>query len=191
MLPYKKILLFFLLFIVLTTGCSKLHEKLNSSLTSAETASALGAQGTVLLLQSAYVDLATPFTDQGNVFSLEENAADECLVVTRGADWDDNGVWRVLHNHSWDANHAQVLTVFNNLNKLSFDATNVLNFNPTAEQAAEAKFLRCMALYHLLDLYGQYPLRNPGDNLLIAPQVKAGADAIDFIISELNASLKD
>ena len=191
MLPYKKILLFFLLFIVLTTGCSKLHEKLNSSLTSAETASALGAQGTVLLLQSAYVDLATPFTDQGNVFSLEENAADECLVVTRGADWDDNGVWRVLHNHSWDANHAQVLTVFNNLNKLSFDATNVLNFNPTAEQAAEAKFLRCMALYHLLDLYGQYPLRNPGDNLLIAPQVKTGADAIDFIISELNASLKD
>jgi hypothetical protein len=96
-----------------------------------------------------------------------------------------------LHNHTWDANHAQILAVFNNLNKLSFDATNVLAFKPTASQAAEARFLRALALYNLLDLYGQYPFRDPGDNLLNAPQVKSGAAAIDFIISELKTILPD
>ncbi len=177
--------------IIAISGCTKLDEKLNSSLTSTQAASSLGAEGTGLLLKAAYADLATPFTNQDQVFSLEENTSDESLVPTRGGDWDDNGVWRVLHNHTWNADHGQILSVFNNLNKLNFDATNVLAFNPTAGQAAEARFLRAMSLYYLLDLYGQYPFRNPGDNLLNAPEVKSGSDGVNFIISELNAVLPD
>ncbi len=41
-----------------------------------------------------------------------------------------------------------------------------LRFGPSTEQAAEARFLRALSLYYLLDLYGQYPFRNPGDNLV-------------------------
>ena len=191
MLLYKKIIGFTLPIVVLIAGCTKLNEKLNSSLTNGQTSTALGAAGTGLLLQAAYADIATPFSAQDEVFSLEENTTDECLVPTRGGDWDDNGVWRVLHAHTWNADHGQILTVFNNLNKLNFDATNVLAFNPTKEQAAEARFLRAYSLYYLLDLYGQYPFRNPGDNLLNAPDVKTGADAISFIISELTAIIPD
>ena len=110
-------------------------------------------------------------------------------MPTRGGDWDDNGAWRVLQNHTWNADHDQFLQTFNMLNKLNFDATNVLAFNPTPQQAAEARFIRAHALYNLVDLFGQYPFRNPGDNLLNAPEVKIGAAAIDFIISELNAIL--
>jgi hypothetical protein len=46
-------------------------------------------------------------------------------------------------------------------------------------------------LYHLLDFFGQYPFRNPGDNLLNAPQVYSGDSAVQFIISELTAVLPD
>ena len=191
MLLYKKIIGFALPIVVLVAGCTKLNEKLNSSLTNAQTSTALGAAGTGLLLQAAYADIAGPFSGQDQVFSLEENTTDESLVPTRGGDWDDNGVWRVLHAHTWNADHGQILTVFNNLNKLNFDATNVLGFNPTKEQAAEARVLRALSLYYILDLYGQYPFRNPGDNLLNAPDVKSGADAINFIISELTAAIPD
>lgn len=170
-------------------GCTKLDEKLGSTLTAQEASASLGAAGTGLLLQAAYADLASPFSAQDQVFSLEENTADESLVPTRGGDWDDNGVWRVLHNHTWNADHGQILTVFNNLNKINFDATNVLNFKPTPAQEAEARFLRAYALYYLLDLYGQYPFRNPGANLLEAPEVKSGAAAAQFIIDELKAIL--
>lgn len=191
MKPYKKIVLLGVPLIALSMSCTKLDEKLGSTLTAAQTATALGASGTQLLLNAAYADLAGPFSGQDQVFSLEENSTDESLVPTRAGDWDDNGVWRVIHAHTWNADHSQVTGIFNVLNKINFDATNVLGFNPSKAQAAEAKFIRAFALYHLLDLYGQYPFRNPGDNLLNAPVVKTGADAINFIISELTAALAD
>lgn len=170
-------------------GCTKLEERLNSTLTNQQTADALGSEGTALLLKTAYADIAGPFNDVGQLIDLTGNSADEGLVPTRGGDWDDNGDWRKIHNHTWTADHSHVLNTFNSLNKINFDATNVLAFGPTPAQAAEARFLRAYALYNLLDLYGKYPFRNPGDNLLNAPEVKSGAAAIDFIISELNAIL--
>jgi hypothetical protein len=191
MLSFKNLKIVSVLFATTVLSCTKLNEGLNGTLTNQQTASALGPTGTQLLLQAAYNDVGGPFNAQDLVFSLEENTTDESLVPTRGGDWDDNGVWRVVHAHTWNADHAQVLNVFNSLNKLNFDATNVLAFNPSAAQAAEARFLRALALYQLLDLYGQYPFRNPGDNLLNAPEVKSGADAIQFIIDELTAILPD
>ncbi|MEO7522501.1 MAG: RagB/SusD family nutrient uptake outer membrane protein [Ferruginibacter sp.] len=189
---YKKITKVALLSlgIGIMSGCTKLDEKLNSTLTLPQVSTALGANGTQLLLGAAYSDL-TFLASQDQLFSLEENTSDESLVPTRGGDWDDNGVWRVLHSHSWNADHGQILSVFNNLNKLNFDATNVLGFNPTKSQEGQARFLRAFSLYYLLDLYGQYPIRNPGDNLLLAPEVKKGAAAADFIISELTAVIPD
>ena len=175
------------LVLVTAVGCTKLDEHLNSTLTNSQTANALGSAGVGLLLQAAYTDIGGPFTAQDNIFSLQENSSDESLVPTRGGDWDDNGVWRVVHAHTWDANHGQVLNVYNALNKINFDATNVLAFSPSAQQAAEARFIRALSLYQLLDLYGQFPVRNPGDNLLNAPQVYAGAAGANFIISELTA----
>src|SRR5947209_764408 len=150
MIKSKNIKLYLLLALT-AVSCTRLNEKLNSSFTNAQTANALGAGGVGLLLQAAYTDLGGPFTGQDQLFSLEENTADESLVPTRGGDWDDNGVWRVLHNHNWNANHGQILSVFNNLNKINFDATNVLAFSPSKQQAAEARFLRALALYYLLD----------------------------------------
>ena len=180
-----------LLLLLSGIGCTKLDEGLNSTLTNQQTASALGTAGVGLLLQTAYGDLGGPFTGQAQLFALEENTSDEALVPTRGGDWDDNGVWRVLHSHDWTADHQYVLDVYNNLNKLNFDATNVLAFSPSKQQAAEARFLRAISLYYLLDLYGQYPFRNPGDNLLNAPEVKTGAAAAQFIIDELTTVLPD
>ncbi len=181
----RKINLVSLLVVVALGGCTKLDEKLNSTLTNQETAAALGSAGTGLLLKSAYADLTGPFGDVGQLINLTGNASDESLVPTRAGDWDDNGAWRVMHNHTWNENLGSILNTFNSLNKINFDATNVLAFGPTAEQEAEARFLRAYALYNLLDFFGQYPIRNPGDNLLNAPEVKTGADAIGFIISEL------
>jgi hypothetical protein len=192
MVSYRNLKIVGSLLTVTILSCTKLHEGLRSTLTSDQTSSALGSAGTQLLLQAAYNDLGTPFCgDQGEVFSLEENSSDISLVPTRGGDWDDNGTWRIVHNHTFSAGDGNMLNAFNNLNKLNFDATNVLAFSPTASQAAQARFLRALSLYTLLDLWGQYPVRNPGDNLLNAPTVKSGADAAQFIIDELTAVLPD
>lgn len=176
--------------LVILFSCTKLDENLQSTLTPEQANDIITSSGgSSVALNGAYNDLAAPFTNQDQVFSLEEVTTDECVVPTRGPDWDDNGVWRVMHTHSWDANHAQIRTVFNNLLKIVFDATNTLTFNPTKEQTAEARFLRAFAMFQVLDLFGQVPYREPGDNLLNAPEVLAGTDALDFIINELNEAI--
>jgi len=169
-------------------GCTKLKEGYRETVT-LDAASKLFPAS--LALQNAYNDIPAPFVNQDRVFSLEENSSDESLVPTRGGDWDDNGVWRVVHNHTWNADHDQVLQVYNLLNKMNFDATNVFQFQPNKQQIAEARFLRAFALYYLLDLYNQFPLRNPGDNLLNPPKVYFGDSAINLIISEFTAALPD
>ena len=182
------------LFVVVafTTSCTKLDQNLNSTLTNDQASNALGANGTQLLLQTAYNDVGGPYSDPGNILALEEVTADQCVVPTRSGDWDDNGKWRALKQHTFGADGVDIIIgQFNSLNKLNFDATNVLAFNPTKAQAAEARFLRALALYQLLDLFGQYPFRNPGDNLLNAPKVYSGDSAVSFIIDELNTIIPD
>jgi len=169
-------------------GCTKLTESYKTTIPASQAAAVLTPD---LLLAKAYNDLPGPFVGQAVVFSLEENSTDESLVPTRGGDWDDNGVWRVIHNHSWNADHQQVIDVYNSLNALTFDATNVLAFNPSKAQAAEARVLRAISLFYLLDIYDQFPVRNPGDTLLNAPKVYFGVDGVDFIISEVEAALPD
>ncbi|MDQ6902877.1 MAG: RagB/SusD family nutrient uptake outer membrane protein [Bacteroidota bacterium] len=190
MINYNHKIKFGLLFIAVGIGfsCTKLKENLSSTLTNAQVVSSFGSNGPQLILSGAYADL-TFLAGQDQLFSLEENSSDESLVPTRGGDWDDNGVWRVIHNHTWNADHGQILSTFNSLNKLNFDATNVLGFNPTPSQAAQAKVLRAFALYYLLDLYGQYPIRNPGDNLLLAPTVRSGVAGMDSVIADITSSI--
>jgi len=189
-MKYNRIIKFAILFSItgIALSCTKLNERLNSTLTNDQVVSSFGSNGPALILSGAYADL-TFLAAQDQLFSLEENSTDESLVPTRGGDWDDNGVWRVIHAHTWTADHGQVLAVFNSLNKLNFDATNVLGFSPTPSQAAQAKVLRAFALFYLQDLYGQYPIRNPGDNLLLAPTVRTGEEAIDSIINDITTAI--
>ena len=98
MIQYKKITKFALLFLAVGVmgSCTKLNEKLNDTLTSQQVTDALGTNGVALLLGAAYADLSNTLAGQDQLFSLEENTSDESLVPTRGGDWDDNGVWRVI-----------------------------------------------------------------------------------------------
>ena len=88
------------IFIILSTvsimmGCTKLDTKLHDSLSpNLSGGTSLDPQA---LLNSTYNSLQGPLNNQDQIFSLMENVTDECLVPTRGGDWDDNGVWRVLH----------------------------------------------------------------------------------------------
>src|SRR5215217_3085402 len=100
----KSFVLVSVLVLLTMIGCTKLDQNLNSTLTSSQAANALGANGTQLLLQNAYNDLAAPYHDVGNTFALEEVTADQCVVPTRAGDWDDGGEWRALKKQSFTGN---------------------------------------------------------------------------------------
>jgi hypothetical protein len=174
--------------LLLNNGCTNLEEQLGSDISRENAEKLFDAAA---LLRGSYDDLQGPFQDQALFWAAQQHTSDETMGPTRGGDWDDNGIWRVLHNHTWDAEHVFLTNTFNGISRILFSTTNVLNFNPSPQQAAEARYLRAFAVFCLADGWGQVPVREANENLLNAPRVLSAAEAIDFIISEINEIIND
>jgi hypothetical protein len=144
----------------------------------------------VATLSSGYADIRD-FGNQADMYSLLEISSDELLCPTRGTDWGDNGVWRSVQQHTWDANHAHVLNAWNNLNSHIFKMNQLLDpaSKASAGQIAEGKFLRAYNMFLLFDLFRQIPNRAATDSPLSNPEVMTGQTAIDFIAKDLTDAL--
>lgn len=169
--------------LLFSTGCTKLEEKFLGDTTQG----ALALGNSSILLQSLYSSLNSVSTDYATVFPLQELCTDEAIAPTRGTDWDDNGMWRSLHQHTWISNHDRITECFNKLNGITYAATDLLRYNPSAQEQAEARFIRAWAMYLLLDLFDQVPYRDPGESLTIPSRVRKGMDAFNYIVSEIDS----
>ncbi|AXY76975.1 RagB/SusD family nutrient uptake outer membrane protein [Paraflavitalea soli] len=182
-------LLFFIIPVFLLVACTKLEEKLNGEVSPDQVAG--GGSSTASLLKGVYDAMRSPYQDQSRFWAAQEHTSDECIGPTRGGDWDDNGVWRILHVHKWDGDHLFLRQTFEDLGGVIYAGTDMLRFNPTAQQAAEARFLRAFAMFSMLDGWDQVPYREPGGDILQAPKVRKGTEALDYIIAEVNAIMND
>jgi starch-binding outer membrane protein, SusD/RagB family len=171
-------------------SCSKLDEKLGSQLPGLNQTGGTGPSATSVLA-GAYDAMRGPYQDQSRMWAAQEHTTDECIGPTRAGDWDDNGVWRVLHTHQWDATHGFLADTYRDLGRVIFSATDLLRLNPTPQQAAEARFLRAMATFSTVDGWDQVPYRENTTNTEEVPKVRKGTAALDYIITELNAIITD
>ncbi len=178
-------ILFFLFFIIFTFSCTKLDETFRSELE--ENNAGINAAD---LLTNAYNSIAGTYIT-GNFWHLQEHTSDELIGPTRGPDWDDNGQWRALHAHTWNADHTLITGAFSDLLGAQFAASNVLQYNPTPQQAAEARFLRALTIFSVLDGWNQVPYRENLTDYRLDPVTLKGTAAADFIISELTAVMND
>lgn len=171
-------------FVVLgLTACTKLDQKLQSSIVYDPSS---GAGNVTALLNGTYNDFQNILTGVNGLLQLECNSSDESLVPTRGGDWDDGGVWRQMHAHTFTAIHPDVKAAFNQLGQMESDAISTLAFNPAPAQAAEALFLRSVAQFYFLDLFGQVPYREIADYNSIKPApVYTAQAAVDNLVSTL------
>ncbi len=176
--------------VVFLGACTKLDEKFRSETTTGGGSGSGGGNATALL-QGAYRSLNNPFQDQSRWWAACEHSTDEAVGPTRGGDWDDNGVWRVYHNHKWSPEHGFLTDTYRELAQAQFAATTVLDNNPTPQQAAEAKFIRALVMWAVLDGWDQVPFRatSLGDLTSTFPDVKKGTACADYIISELTAAI--
>ncbi len=178
----KKIKIFFFLLIAFALfSCTKLDERFRSELEENNSATITASQ----LLISAYNGLNGPI-QTGDLWHISQHTTDETIAPTRGPDWDDNGQWRALHAHTWNADQGQIRGAFNGLLGAQFAASNVLQFNPTPQQAAEARFIRALTMFFVLDGWDQVPYREDLSDYRILPKTLKGNEAADFVISELN-----
>jgi len=182
----RRLVFIVLISFVFTSSCKKLDETAAGNLTTGQANNSAAE-----LLSGVYASLAPTFTSYLEIFALSGITTDEAIVPTRGNNWDDNGIWRVLHQHKWDPGNSIVRDCFNSLGGVIFAATDLLQYNPNAQQKAEARFLRAWAMYWMLDLFDQVPYREPGENIAQPAEVREGIDALNYIISEINAAQPD
>jgi hypothetical protein len=183
---------YLLLLALLPMACTDLKEELIDESTGEELLeSPTSLEG---LVAPVYARLRGTFSDQARFFALAQHTSDETMGPTRGKDWDDNGIWRSLHQHNWDANHDYVTQVFNELNNGVARAIIALNqmdklSSPDKElYRAEVRGLRAFYMYNLLDLYGKVPTRDESSlDFTVAPTIMEAPQAFDFIVSELEA----
>jgi hypothetical protein len=168
-------------------GCTKLDQNLQDGFSQLPSnAGSVDVQG---LLNATYNDMNGLLHAQDQLFSLQETTSDEALIPARGGDWDDNGIWRTLHTHTWDALHLYIKNVFNGLGKLQSDALSAAyNSGSDQEKRAQALFLRSFAQFYFLDLYGQVPYRKIEDYAgLEAASVLQPQEAIDTLVATLTS----
>jgi hypothetical protein len=180
----KQLLLVFFGATVLA-ACSKLEEKYRGNVDAVNEA----AVNVGDVLQGAYNALNNPFQDQSRFWAASQHTTDETIGPTRGPDWDDNGVWRVLHSHNWDADHLFLRDTYRELLQAQYAASNVLILNPSAQQAAEAKFIRALSMFCVLDGWDQVPFRADLNKVTVLPEVLKGKTAFDYIVKDLNEAL--
>jgi len=142
-------------------------------------------------LTNLYNSIRGQMENQENIYALNEVSTDEFVVPTRGTDWGDNGVWRTLHSHTWDATHQRIKNTWNDMNSNVYNATTIIDTrsNPSPQQAAEAKFIRAYSMFWLIDLFGQVPFRTPDEGPEINPTVMSRAEAYDFAVQDLTEAI--
>jgi hypothetical protein len=168
-------------------SCTKLNEKFQGDLTPSQVSA--GASSADALLAATYATMQVTYQDQSNWLAMQEMTTDALVGPTRGPDWDDNGVWRVLHAHTWDADNLHIRECFDQLSATNFAATDLLQFNPSPQQAAEARFLRAFSMFNQLDGWDQVPYRDPGESVITPSRVRKGTEALTYIISQLQDSI--
>ena len=168
-------------------SCTKLDEHFRGELETTNTTNITAAD----LLKSAYSSIDGFFSDPGALFAAGEMATDAAIGPTRGPDWDDNGVWRAMHAHTWNADNGLLNGMYTGLLNAQFAASNVLQFNPSAQQAAEARYIRALTMFMAMDGWDQVPYREDLEDYSKLPVTLQGTAVVDFIISEMGAIMGD
>lgn len=185
-----KVLLLIYLSVVGLSSCTDLEIEETDSIISEGFQGLADPSSTV---DELYNRLNGQYGDQANLFALTEVTTEEFLVPTRGTDWGDNGLWRVLHSHNWSGEHGFIITVWNQFNANQLLASQVLDSrsNPSAVNIGEASFIRAFSMWVILDLYGQVPFRDVTVPSSTLPEVLTGQPAVDFILADLDLAISN
>lgn len=178
--------------VALLASCTDLEIDESDSIISEDSGTGFsGVTDPAAQVDGLYNSVYGQIREQSNLYALSEVTTDELLVPTRGTDWGDNGIWRVLHAHTWTQTHQYILQTWNNLNQNVFRASEVIDprSNAPTEALAEAQFLRAHSMWLVLDFWGQVPFREVDEGPEINPRILTRVEATDLVIADLEAAI--
>lgn len=148
----------------------------------------------VALLATAYSPLRF-IMDWYGYFDLQEESGDVIVTPTRPNGWDDGGVYKKMHMHTWTNQQGQPQTTWsycykgiNNANKILKKAEEGF-FRPESmdDVVAEVRAIRALWYSILCDTHGNVPISKKFSDELV-PQ-SSRQEVFDFVIGEINEVL--
>ncbi len=129
------------------------------------------------------------------VYDLQTFGSDEALLPTRGTDWYDGGIWQAMYKHSWNPGHEviknawlylyKVIAMCNKSIQVILGHQNLLTPIQTEWYYMEARALRAIYYWYLLDLYGNVPLVTSTGVPISDVRQSSRSEVFEFVRNEL------
>lgn len=183
-----------LLLLVFAMGCKNDLDEITYSDLSAQT----------YKYTDAYSALGITYANLRNLFShttwyaLQETSSDELVMPANPSGWDDAGMYKRIHLHTWNSENPQMMNMWQTLYAGIINANRIIeqlenDIIPPAPEAtkesllAEMKVVRAFYYWFICDNFGDAPLVITTETAL--PSSAARAEIYNFIVQEINDAL--
>ena len=147
--------------------------------------------------------IATIYTSFGNrlygstdnVHTLQEFSSDAWILPGRQGDWVDGGKWQSLFLHNYGPGNATIKSTWNALYTIIGNCNTTIDNLETFIQAGgesylqdyqyEARAVRAILYYHLVDLFGRVPLVTSSKTVMADVNQSSRSEVYQFIVDEL------
>lgn len=182
-----------LLIILWSVSCTKLDTKVYDQVADFWNSPAQIAAG----VAPAYARLREYPSPIGGVYPLNELSTDEIIAPTRGADWNDNGVWKDMWTHKWNPSTFFMEDgwrfIYNGISQVNLILETLETLNPKPKDyvaiVAELKTIRAFYHYLALDLFGNVPIVVNNNVELKELSNRPRAEVFAFVEKELKDNL--
>jgi hypothetical protein len=178
-------------------SCTKLDEKVYSDLlaekfnpTEADVMSIIGP---------VYSNLRNVISGWAGLYDVCEESSNLMVTPVRPNGWDDGGMYRRMHKHTWTANEYHVSALWSrifagitNANRALFqiESGNVPITQNKENYIAEIKVARAYYYYLLLDNFGNVPLVTKFDVPKgFLPTQSTRQQVYDFVVTEITSNI--
>jgi len=122
------------------------------------------------------------YNEWAHRIGITEMPGDAIAGPTRGGDWDDNAQLRQIHGHQWAPDHPWIRDSYNKFMTGIFNADIILNTSSQSDIHPEAKFVKALMYYHMIDVFGQVPYRESYEDLTQDALVYSRSEAFDMAV---------
>lgn len=181
--------------LLMVTSCNDLTENVYSSVT--EQSYKYSVEDFDPNIAGAYEALHYTYA---SYWQSQELSASEIVTPANSTGWDDGGIYKRFHLHSWNSELGQINDVWNSYYKGVILCNGALSriengIIPAPSEAAkkegiaELRALRAYYYWILLDNFGDIPLVTTTEQTL--PEKTARKDVYDFAVKELTEAIPD